>query len=146
MLIFYDGTDRHPAVFRVATYQNGKVMLQAIILVIEDEPIIRMTVAEDLLSEGFSVVEASNAHEALAVLESGQKVTAIFSDIDMPGSIDGLQLAWIVRDRWPPIHLFLTSGHKRPKVDELPEQACFIPKPYLHKAVIGALRNTLKTG
>ncbi|WP_235695857.1 response regulator [Agrobacterium larrymoorei] len=141
-----DGTGRHLTVFRRATYQNGKVMLQAIILVIEDEPIIRMTVAEDLLSEGFSVVEASNAHEALAILESGEKITAIFSDIDMPGTLNGLQLAWIVRERWPPVHLFLTSGHKRPRVDELPEQACFIPKPYLHKAVIGALRNTLGTG
>nr|WP_172691023.1 response regulator [Agrobacterium larrymoorei]ASK49474.1 hypothetical protein [Agrobacterium larrymoorei] len=136
----------HPTAFRVATFQNGKVMLQAIVLVIENEPIISMAVTEDLLSEGASVAEASNAHEALAILESGEKITAIFSDIDMPGSIDGLQLPWIVRERWPPLHLFLTSGHKRPKVDELPEKACFIPKPNSHKAVIGALRTTLETG
>lgn len=113
------------------------------VLIIEDEPIIRMTVAGDLASAGFDVVEASNADEALAVLETHRSIAAIFSDIDMPGSIDGLALARIVRDRWPPVHIILTSGHMRPTDEDLPDRVRFLPKPYLHQTVIGTLKQFL---
>lgn len=119
-------------------------MPQAIILIIEDEPIIRMTVADDFVAAGFEVLEASNADEALAILESERQITAIFSDIDMPGSMDGLELAWLVRDRWPPVQIILTSGHKKPQTRELPDRVHFFPKPYLHQTVISALKSLIE--
>ncbi|MGA1834344.1 response regulator [Rhizobium wenxiniae] len=119
-------------------------MQQATVLIVEDEPIIRMTVADDFLSAGFEVLEASNADEALAILETQRPITAIFSDIDMPGSIDGLELARLVRDRWPPVHIILTSGHKKPQAEHLPDRVRFLPKPYLHQTVIGALKSLME--
>lgn len=111
------------------------------VLIIEDEPIIRMTVADDFASAGFDVVEASNADEALAILETERPIAAIFSDIGMPGTIDGLELARIVRDRWPPVHIVLTSGHTKPQLDQLPDRVRFLPKPYLHQNVVAVLKS-----
>lgn len=125
-------------------YPIGNFMQQATVLIIEDEPIIRMTVADDFSSAGFEVLEASNADEALAILETQRPITAIFSDIDMPGSMDGLELARLVRDRWPPVHIILTSGHKKPQAEHLPDRVRFLPKPYLHQTVIGALKSLME--
>ncbi|WP_352618747.1 response regulator [Mesorhizobium australicum] len=71
-----------------------------------------MDIADSLRSEGFLVFEASNADEAIAILESGVMIEAMFTDIDMPGSMDGLKLSAAVRDRWPPIKIVATSGHR----------------------------------
>ncbi len=118
-------------------------MQQATVLIIEDEPLIRMAVADDLVDAGFRVLEAGNADEALAILESDGAIGAIFTDIDMPGSLDGLKLAWIVRDRWPPIHIIVTSGHRKIEERDMPERARFFPKPYAHQPVIDTLRTLL---
>ncbi|AXV17768.1 hypothetical protein CYG48_18340 (plasmid) [Neorhizobium sp. SOG26] len=99
------------------------------ILVIEDEPLLRMSVTDNLQDAGFHVLEASNADEALALLESHASIGSIFTDIDMPGELDGLMLAWIVRDRWPPIEIIITSGHRRVNVADMPERPLFFPKP-----------------
>lgn len=118
-------------------------MQQAIVLIIEDEPIIRMAVADDFASAGFTVIEAPNADEALAILETQRPITAMFSDIDMPGSMDGLELAHLVRGRWPPVHIVLTSGHKKPQAEQLPDRVRFLPKPYLHQTVIDVLKSLM---
>ncbi|MDM9627750.1 response regulator [Rhizobium sp. S152] len=114
-------------------------MPQTTVLVIEDEPLIRMTVSDDLRDSDLRVIEAGNAEEALRLLETDSTVRAIFTDIDMPGSLDGLKLAWIVRDRWPPVEIVITSGQRRVDVGEMPERAVFFPKPYAHQPLIEAL-------
>jgi len=114
-------------------------MSQPSVLVIEDEPLIRMTVADDLRDAGFRVLEAANAAEALQVLNTDASIRAIFTDIDMPGDLDGLQLAWIVRDRWPPIEIVITSGNRKVDITDMPGGALFFPKPYAHQPVIDAL-------
>lgn len=114
-------------------------MSQTTVLVIEDEPLIRMTVADDLHDAGFNVLEASNADEALMLLNRHKSIGAIFTDIDMPGKLNGLMLSWIVRDRWPPVKIVITSGHRRVTETEMPQGALFFPKPYAHKPVIEAL-------
>ncbi len=114
-------------------------MPQPTVLVIEDEPLIRMTVAEDLQVAGFRVLEAGNADEALRLLETNSSIRAIFTDIDMPGNLDGLKLAWIVRDRWPPIEIVITSGNRKIALNDMPERSLFFPKPYAHQPVIDAL-------
>lgn len=109
------------------------------ILVVEDECFVRM-VAVDMLEEaGLPVAEAPDADAALQLLEGkAQAFGALFTDIDMPGSMDGLTLAARVRARWPHIRLVVTSGRVRPRADDLPD-AGFLPKPYGRSDLLGAL-------
>jgi CheY-like chemotaxis protein len=87
---------------------------------------------------GYDVVLADNADVAIAILEARTDIHLVFTDIDMPGSMDGLKLAACVRDRWPPIHIIITTGNARPR--EIPANALFIPKPYIGRTVIDAMR------
>ena len=86
----------------------------ATVLVVEDEILIRDVIADDLEKAGFTVALAAHADEAIAILEARQDVHLVFTDIDMPGSMDGLKLAAAVRDRWPPVHIIITTGKTRP--------------------------------
>jgi two-component system, response regulator PdtaR len=88
---------------------------------------------------GFIVVEAANAREAIVILESRLDITVVFTDIQMPGSMDGLKLAAAIRGRWPPIQIIATSGLVRVRADELPNGGRFLPKPYSPAQIIGAL-------
>jgi CheY-like chemotaxis protein len=108
------------------------------VLVVEDEVLIRELVCEELVDAGFGVIQVGTADEAIAVLEARQDVHLVFTDIDMPGSMDGLKLAAAVRDRWPPVHIIITTGKARPLT--IPANALFIPKPYLGKNVVTAMR------
>ena len=110
----------------------------ATVLVVEDEAIVRDLVAEELEEAGFTVVIAVNADHAISILENRLDIHLVFTDIDMPGSMDGLKLAAAVRDRWPPIHIIITTGKARPL--EIPANALFIPKPYLGKNVVAAMK------
>ena len=116
---------------------TGKVEM-ATVLVVEDETLIRELVAEELEEAGYTVVIANNADQAIAILEARQDIHLVFTDIDMPGSMDGLKLAAAVRDRWPPVHIIITTGKVRPL--EIPANALFIPKPYVGKNVVAAMR------
>ncbi|QND72790.1 response regulator [Tardiphaga robiniae] len=109
-----------------------------IVLVVEDETLIRNLVSEELSDAGFEVLQVGNASQAIAVLEARQDIHLLFTDIDMPGSMDGLKLAAAVRDRWPPVHIIITTGKARPMT--IPANALFIPKPYLTRALVSAMR------
>ena len=80
------------------------------ILIVEDDFLLRLDSAETIEHAGFEVVQAANAHEAIAILEARPEIQIVFTDIQMPGSMDGLKLARFVRDRWPPIKIIATSG------------------------------------
>lgn len=110
----------------------------ATVLVVEDEILIRELVSHELQEAGFSVVAARTADDAIAILEARQDIHLVFTDIDMPGSMDGLKLAAAVRDRWPPVHIIITTGKVRPL--EIPANALFIPKPYLTRHVVAAMK------
>lgn len=110
------------------------------VLVVEDEPIVRMVIVLHLLDEGFDVLEAANADEAIALLEQNGSVHLVFTDIDMPGSMDGLKLADYVRTRWPPIRIIVTSGKRLVEIIELPDGGMFFAKPYQLDAVTTAMR------
>jgi CheY-like chemotaxis protein len=109
------------------------------ILVVEDETFINMYVSEELEGAGYTVLTAGNADQAIALLET-HDVRFIFTDIDMPGSMDGLKLAAAVRHRWPPIDIIVTTGKSRPEPREMPPRSVFLPKPYRAEAVIEAVR------
>lgn len=100
------------------------------VLVVEDEALIRMHSAELIRDLGFEVIEAVDADEAVSLLESVPGIKVVFTDIQMPGSMDGLVLAAVVRDRWPPIALLITSGKVSPRTIDMPTGARFISKPY----------------
>lgn len=102
---------------------------KAVVLVVEDEPILRFIAVEFIEEAGFDVIEAENADAAVAILEARTDIRIVFTDIDMPGSMDGMKLAAAVRDRWPPIEIVIVSGHHRVS-DPLPDRAVFFPKPY----------------
>jgi two-component system, response regulator PdtaR len=112
-----------------------------VILLVEDEPLVRMSAADDLQDAGFQVLEAANADVALAVLEArSDEVQVLFTDIDMPGSMNGLALAESVHRRWPHISLLISSGAHRPHRLHLPHDGLFVPKPYHPEAVVRHIR------
>jgi CheY-like chemotaxis protein len=89
---------------------------------------------------GFAALEARNADEAIGILESRPDIRAVFTDINMSGTMDGLKLAHAIRGRWPPIHLIVTSGVNVPNREQLPANGRFIRKPYGAEQVAAALR------
>lgn len=109
------------------------------VLIVDDEFLVREFAAEALRSEGYEVLEASDADEALDILRMRQDICALFTDVNMPGAIDGLELAWLVRREWPGIHVIVTSGRVRPNSGELPEEGIFVPKPYIPEAIARTL-------
>jgi CheY-like chemotaxis protein len=111
-----------------------------VVLIVEDEFLIRMDAIDMVRAAGFDVLEASNADEAIAILEDRLDVTVVFTDIQMPGSMDGLKLAAAIRGRWPPIKIVATSGMTEVSREDLPSGSQFIPKPYSPREVVAALR------
>lgn len=109
------------------------------VLIVEDEIIIRMDVADALETAGFYVLEAGSADEAIDILKDRHDIRVLFTDIDMPGSMDGLKLAAMVRDRWPPISIIITSGHRFMSDDQLPVSGRFFGKPYQPDQIIKAV-------
>ena len=114
--------------------------LKSVILVVEDEFILRMDSAELIENAGFEVVQAANADEAIDILTARPDIHVVFTDIQMPGTMDGLKLARFVRDRWPPIKIVATSGLVRVGENDLPAGSVFLPKPYRGEEIIGVLR------
>ena len=110
------------------------------VLVVEDEPVVRMDAAITLEDEGFEVIEAATARAALAMLEKRNgDVAALFTDVDMPGDMNGLELAGIVHHRWAHIALVVTSGVVRvPSV--LPGVGGLLEEPYPSRAPVRLIR------
>jgi CheY-like chemotaxis protein len=121
------------------------VRLSPVILIVEDEFLLRLDSAEVIESAGFEVIQAANADEAIAILTARPDIYVVFTDIQMPGSMDGLKLARYVRNRWPPIKIVATSGRVRVEDDDLPAGSVFLPKPYCGAEIVAALRELTGT-
>ena len=100
------------------------------ILIVEDEPLIRMDLVVFFKDSGWQVYEAENADDAIVLLEGHKEVRVVLTDVEMPGSMNGLRLAHYVRDRFPPTTLYVVSGRMKLTMDDLPEQTTFLPKPF----------------
>ena len=107
-----------------------------VVLLVEDEPLVRLVVSELLIESGFRVIEASNATEALTVLESGLVIDVLLADVDMPPGINGYALSHQVRERWPGIEILITSGRQCPAEGDLPPGAAFLAKPCPNEAIV----------
>ncbi|EJC85279.1 response regulator with CheY-like receiver, AAA-type ATPase, and DNA-binding domains [Rhizobium leguminosarum bv. trifolii WSM2297] len=100
------------------------------VLIVEDEPLLRM-LAVDLVEEaGFKALEAGDAEAAIILLETEIDIRILLTDIELPGPMDGLKLAAAVRDRWPPIRIIVVSGKQKPEASDLPKGGVFFSKPY----------------
>jgi two-component system, response regulator PdtaR len=112
-----------------------------VVLVVEDDPLLRMMAVEVVEEAGYVAIEAGNADEAVTLLESRADISLLFTDINMPGSMDGLKLAHAVRGRWPPIKILVVSGQVPLEPAQLPSNGRFVTKPYRVEAMVQELRS-----
>jgi DNA-binding NtrC family response regulator len=116
---------------------------QQIVLVVEDEALIRFNIVDALEAAGFIVHEACNVEEAVTVLNAYPEIKAVFTDVDMPGSMDGLKLAAVVYAEWPKTKIIVTSGHRNVTPADIPVQSRFFMKPYNPSTIIANLSEML---
>lgn len=115
-------------------------LAKSVVLIVEDEFILRLHAVALIREAGFETVEAPSAEDAIVLLETRLDIRIVFTDITLPG-MDGLRLAAAIRDRWPPIELVLTSGDVLPKPEDLPARGFFLSKPYDGKELVRTLRS-----
>jgi two-component system, response regulator PdtaR len=114
-----------------------------VILTVEDEFLLSEYLGGILKDHGYAVISVTNADEAITILESRDDVRLIVTDVNMPGSMDGLKLAAAVRGRWPPIKIIVTTGFRPPPKEEMPAGSLFLPKPYTPGSVVEAVERLL---
>src|ERR1700726_3789244 len=115
----------------------------AVVLVVEDEMLLRMRAVDIVEDAGFTPLEAVDADEAVAILESRSDIALLLTDIQMPGSMDGLRLAQSVHERWPPIRIILVSGQLKPANVDIPADSRFFSKPFETADMIVEMRDMI---
>ena len=115
----------------------------AVVLVVEDNHLILMSALDLVASAGYEGLAAANADEAIAILEKRPDVKLVFTDIEMPGTIDGVKLAHYIRERWPPIHLIVASGKEIKEESQLPSGSRFFSKPYDNTTIVEEMARML---
>ena len=116
------------------------------VLVVEDEALIRIAAVDLVESLGLEAVEAANADEAIIILDRRRDIRLVLTDVDMPGSMDGLRLAHYIAHRWPPIRLIVVSGKAVVAESQLPKGTGFLSKPYAEHEVTNAIKSMLQIG
>lgn len=118
-------------------------VVPTVVLVVEDEMLLRMRAVDMVEDAGFTPIEAVDADEAVAILESRSDIALLFTDIQMPGSMDGLKLAHAVHERWPPIRIILVSGQLKLANIDIPAESRFFGKPLVAKEMIAEMQNMI---
>ena len=113
------------------------------VLIVEDDPMINMAAVDAIVDQGYLALSAANADDALVVLAAHPEIEVLFTDIKMPGSIDGLVLARLTHREHPLIDIVIASGNLRPPADEMPAGAAFLPKPYSAKQIADVLHKLM---
>ncbi len=108
---------------------------RAVVLVVEDSTIVRMGAIDLVLSAGYEALEATNADEAIRILETRSDIDLVFTDVQMPGTMDGIKLSHYIRERWPPVKLIVASGNAILEESSLPRGSHFFSKPYNDNAI-----------
>jgi DNA-binding NtrC family response regulator len=114
-----------------------------IVLVVEDEMLLRMRAVDMVEDAGYTPIEAVDADDALAILQSRSDIALLFTDIQMPGSMNGLQLAYAVHERWPPIKIILASGQLSLSSSDIPQDSRFFGKPLRPDELIAQMHDML---
>jgi CheY-like chemotaxis protein len=115
----------------------------AVVLVVEDDMLLRMRAVDMVEDAGYTSVEAVDADQAVAILESRSDIALLFTDIQMPGSMDGLKLARAVHDRWPPIKIILVSGQLKLASIDIPANSRFFGKPIVAEVMIAQMQSMI---
>ena len=115
--------------------------IKPVVLVVEDEPLLRLMAMDVIEDGGFEVVSVADAAEAVRILEVRLDIRIVFTDIDMPGGMDGIRLATLIRERWPPIEIVVTSSHVPISRAQMPVRGVFMPKPYDGGELVALLRS-----
>lgn len=123
-----------------------EVLKRPVVLLVEDEPLVRLTEVEILRDAEFWVLEAQDADEAFAQLKKRPDIRAVLTDVNMPGSIDGFEFARLVRQGWPDVGVLVISGKSSPGSSDLPDNAFFLQKPVLPSTLIEALKQAMASG
>jgi len=123
---------------------ESQIDARPVALVVEDEALVRMYACELLEEQGFNVLQAATAERALEVMEAGPQVRLLFTDIQMPGAFDGMDLARQVHARWPKVRLVITSGQRRPSRAEIPDDGRFLAKPYAAEELIHQVNELMR--
>ncbi|HLX15675.1 MAG TPA: response regulator [Bradyrhizobium sp.] len=131
----------HSKVFVMMVLDHS--VARAVVLVVEDEILLRMSAVDMVEDAGYTSVEAVNADEAVAILESRSDIALLFTDIQMPGSMDGLKLAQTVHNRWSPIKIILVSGQLKLSGTDLPLGSRFFGKPLEAKVMIAQMQSMI---
>jgi CheY-like chemotaxis protein len=119
--------------------EEGMDYRKPVVLVVEDSPIIRMGAVDLVVAAGFEALEASSADEAVQILEGRSDIHLVFTDVSMPGSMDGIKLSHYIRKRWPPVKLIVASGKTAVDESHLPVGARFFSKPYNDSTIVEAM-------
>ncbi|MGO6884148.1 response regulator [Rhizobium ruizarguesonis] len=119
---------------------------KAVVLVVEDSMIIRMSAVDLVLSAGYEAPEACDADEAIRILEARNDIDLVFTDVQMPGTMDGIKLSRYIRDRWPPVRLIIASGAAILEESDLPTGSRAFSKPYDNHAITDAMAHLLSIG
>ena len=114
-----------------------------VVLVVEDHAIIRQGAVDTVNAAGFEALEAQNADEAIELLESRADIRLVFTDVEMPGTMDGVKLVHHIRDRWPPVHLIVASGKAILAESQLPSGSRFFAKPYDEASIVEMMNDML---
>jgi two-component system, response regulator PdtaR len=119
--------------------KNGK----SVVLVVEDNALIRMSAVDIVVSAGYEALEAEDADAAIRILEARSDIDLVFTDVQMPGTMDGLKLSHYIRDRWPPVRIMVASGMAILEESSLPAGSRFFSKPYTDTAITDAMNRLL---
>jgi CheY-like chemotaxis protein len=116
---------------------------KSVVLVVEDDALIRLSAVAIVEDAGFEAVQAANADAAIRILETRADIRLVFTDVEMPGSMDGLRLAHYIRERWPPVQMLVASGKAIVAERDLPDGARFFGKPYRDHLIANAIREMI---
>src|SRR5919107_1442345 len=122
---------------------RGPILNRPVVLLVEDEPLVRTTQVDILREADFWVVEADDADEAFEILRRRQDVRVVLTDVDMPGSIDGFEFARLVAQGWPEVGVMVISGKAFPDEGDLPPSATFVAKPVYPDALVDHLNRLM---
>jgi|SRR5271165_6774112 len=119
------------------------MICKGVVLVVEDHPIVRMALLDVVLEAGFEALEARSAVEAIQMLEARPDLHLVFTDAEVPGTMDGMELVHYIRNRWPPVKLIVVSGKREIPSKELPAGTKFFPVPYNETSIAEAMADML---
>ena len=126
-----------------APFESAMSLSDSVVLVVEDNPLILMSALDLVRTAGFEGVGAESADEAIGILEARADIRLVFTDVEMPGTIDGVKLAHYIRERWPPIHLIVASGRSILEESQLPVGSRYFSKPYDENTLVEEMTRML---